>query len=54
MLTLELVKNGGACVLSTMFSIHNISFIFTKFDQQMLKKIVKKNKKKKTTNLGHY
>jgi transcriptional accessory protein Tex/SPT6 len=29
-----LVKNGGACVLSTMFSIHNISSILIEFQQQ--------------------
>jgi hypothetical protein len=52
MSTLELVKNGGACVMSTMSLIHNISFIFTKFDQQMYKKIVKNNKNGKMTNLG--
>jgi hypothetical protein len=31
---LELIKNGEACVLSTMSSIHNIFSIFTKFEQQ--------------------
>jgi hypothetical protein len=43
--TLELVKNGRVSVLSTMFSIHNMSFTFTKFEQQRLKNILEKNKK---------
>jgi hypothetical protein len=42
--TLELVKNGRVSVLSIMFSLHNMSFTFTKFEQQRFKNIVKKNK----------
>jgi hypothetical protein len=34
MSTLELVKNGGVGVLSTMSSIHNMFSIFVKFERQ--------------------
>jgi hypothetical protein len=34
MSTLKLVKNGGVGVVSTKFSIHNMSSILTKFEQQ--------------------
>jgi hypothetical protein len=45
-------ENGQKCVLSTMFAIHNMSSIFTEFEQQGLKKTVEKNKKTKKYNLG--
>jgi hypothetical protein len=50
MSTLELVKNGRVGVLSTMFLIHNMSSIFTKFEQQGLKKNNEKKKQKKQKN----
>jgi hypothetical protein len=43
-------ENGKKCVLSTMSSIHNMSFIFTEFEQG-LKKIVEKSKKQRNTTL---
>jgi hypothetical protein len=44
--TFKLVKNGVACVLSIMSSIHSISSILTKFEQQaFLKKQWKRGKK---------
>jgi len=52
MSTLELVKNGGVGVLSTISLIHNTSSIFTKFKQQGFKKNNEK-KTKKMNNLGH-
>jgi hypothetical protein len=41
---LKLIKNGGA---ATVYSIHNISFILTKFKQRK-----KKQTNKKMNNLG--
>ncbi len=67
MSTLKLIKNVTISVLSTMSSIHNmffiftkleqqglkkINFIFTKFEQQVLKKTIKKQTNKKMSNLG--
>jgi hypothetical protein len=49
MSTLELVQNGGVDVLSTMSSIRNMSFIFTKCEQQGYKKTMKN---KRLSNLG--
>jgi hypothetical protein len=48
----ELVKNGGACVLSTMFSIHNISSILIEFQQQRFKKTMEREKNEELINLG--
>jgi hypothetical protein len=39
-----LVKNGEVELLSTMFSIHNMSFLLTKFEQQRFKKTIKKRR----------
>ncbi len=47
MSTLELFQNGGADGLSTISSIHNISSIFIKFEQQGKKKQQNKQKTKK-------
>jgi len=52
MSTLELVKNRGACVLSTMSSIHSISSILIKFEQQGF--FLNNEKKKKMNNIGPY
>ncbi len=52
MSTLELVKNVGAFVLSTMSLVHNIFPIFIKFEQQVYKKNSgKEQKMKKLTTL---
>jgi hypothetical protein len=42
---------GKKCVFSSMSSIHNMSSIFTKFEQQGLKKTVEKSKKLRNTTL---
>jgi hypothetical protein len=50
-----LVQNGGADGLSTMSSIHSISSIFIKFEQQRKKTTTtqkQKTKKWKTLNLS--
>jgi hypothetical protein len=50
MSTLELVKNERVGVLLTMFSmfsIHNMPSILTKFENKDLKKIVEKSKKQR-------
>jgi hypothetical protein len=39
MSTFKLVQNGGADVLSTMSSIHSMSFIFTKLNNKIKKKL---------------
>jgi hypothetical protein len=44
---LELVKNGGVDVLSTMSSIHNIYSILIQFEQQGKKRMEKNKKWKK-------
>jgi hypothetical protein len=44
---LELVKNGGVTVLSTMSSYITCFSFFSEFEQQGLKKIIKNKKTKK-------
>ncbi len=46
---LELIKNEKVNILSIMFSIHSMSFIFSKFEQQDYKN---NNNKKVTFNLS--